>query len=391
MIHLSASAIRTFKHCTLEFYYKYILGIRKIEEPEALRMGSNWHNLLEIINIGPKGPCPRCRDDEILDCPLCNGTGKLPDDIKDAIIAELNSAYLNRPMNIEIEKWETEREVLLQSIFAYMNLYGNEDAIATEVPFKLPLLKPNGRPVAGTILVGKLDRINGKRQLVESKSTSMSLDGDSQFWESLNLDTQTLLYLSTVQRMQKENKLAALGITSDQPLINETVYDVWRKPRIRPKKLTQKASKEFVENGVYYGKKFDIPGQDVYLSGEWPPKTLLCVGDKNAEVTPGKKEGTFAIRETPRMFGARLADELINNTDEYFIRKPLPRTEADIREFELELHKIHKTIKAMKKDNLWFRNENQCKSFGKCNYINHCYNNVRLYKENMPDGFEVIF
>jgi len=387
MIHLSASAIRVFKHCTLEFYYKYILGIRKIEEPEALRMGSNWHALLEILNIGPGGRCPRCKDGEILDCRLCNGMGKLPGNIKDAIVAELNNAYEYPPINIEQEKWEAEREVLLQSIFAYMNLYKDDRAIATELPFKLPLLKPNGMPIAGVILIGKLDRINSKHQLVESKSTGLNLDGDSQFWDSLNLDTQTLLYLSTAQRMQKEGRLTTFGIKPSDPLINETIYDVWHKPKIRPKKLTQKESKEFIEGGMYYGKEFEV----IAGTQKNPDMLGILVNQKPAEIIPGAKEGTFAIRETAQMFGARLADELINNTNKYFIRKPIPRTESDIKEFELELRKIYKTIKAMKKSDLWFRNEYQCSSFGKCDFISQCYSNFRLCKENIPDEFEVIF
>ena len=384
-LRLSASAIRTFKLCPLEYYYKYILGIRKIEKPEALRMGSNWHALLEILNTGGGGVCPRCREEKEFDCPLCGTTGKLPDNIWDAIVAELDHAYETIPMGVEQSDWLVEREILLQSVLAYKNLYKDDETIATEVPFKLPFIAPDGKPIMDAILIGKLDRINGDAKLVESKSTASDLSGDSQFWDSLQLDTQTLLYLSTIQRLQKEGKLSTYGIKPTDKLINETIYDVWRKPGIKAKNLTQAASKKFAATGEYMGKKFGVVLAPEEQGGNF------YVNEVPAEVTPGAKEGTFAIRETPGMFGARLADDIVKDPDKYFVRKPVPRTNSDILAFDLELYRIYKTIKAMVKDDLWYRNEHQCRQMGKCDYINECYNQRRLTRDNSPDEFELIF
>jgi len=81
----------------------------------------------------------------------------------------------------------------------------------------------------------------------------------------------------------------------------------------RPKKLTQAESKKFLmpENEtvdeignsptVYMGKRF-------YVAEHWQGTNLLVllIDGVRAEVTPGAKEGTFAIRETIGMFNARM-------------------------------------------------------------------------------------
>ena len=79
-IKLSASAIGELKACPYRYYAKYILGIRKEEDSEAQRIGTNWHEIQDVANRS--GVCVPCANLLAPDpeCPMCAGTGFLPDE-----------------------------------------------------------------------------------------------------------------------------------------------------------------------------------------------------------------------------------------------------------------------------------------------------------------------
>jgi hypothetical protein len=74
-------------------------------------------------------------------------------------------------------------------------------------------------------IVGKIDQLvqsDSRRLVLEAKSTSQSLDSDSDFWDGLSLDTQINMYLLAGRRFN--------------PPVDGVLYDVFRKPAIRLKK-----------------------------------------------------------------------------------------------------------------------------------------------------------
>jgi len=100
---LSASSIGAFKSCPVRFRNAYVYGIRKIEDSESQRIGTFWHLLLETVALVPGSECPECEmnlaagdqfDPE--QCPICEGTGKVPDDIMEAVTRVLNKAYMGK-------------------------------------------------------------------------------------------------------------------------------------------------------------------------------------------------------------------------------------------------------------------------------------------------------
>ena len=187
---------------------------------------------------------------------------------------------------------------------------------------------------------------------MEYKSTSRAIDSGSTYWARLNLDTQINTYLQAIRELQLLGALDSRGIGATDPLISEVLYDVWHKPAIRPRKLTQADSKVFAESGEYCGQTFEV---DLRLGGY--DKRVLVDGAE-AEVEPGKKEGTFAIRETPDMFGARLLQSIYEEPEKH----------------------------------LWWTNENQCEATYKCPYVPICYQKLDVYDgETTPPGFRRIF
>lgn len=387
---LSASFFGVFKACAMRCYLKYILGLIPDEDTDPQRQGNRWHKCLEIMGMKPNSQCPDCfgNSDPGPECPLCRGTYILPTEMMDAIIRYLNKVYEVVPISKTREEWLTERAILLYSLCGYNWRYVDDDfeVVAEEIEFSLSVRNPeSGRALPNVTLDGKIDKIvrspNGIYYIDEHKSTSKSIDSDSTFWSHLNLDTQTKLYPYAAQRLQLAGELEKYGIKPTDPLISGVRYDVWHKPGISPKKLTQAESKKFMETGEYMGEKFDVtcpPDADgPVLNGE----VLDCI--------PGAKEGTFAVRETPEMFGARLLVDIAERPDFYFARREIPRTAAELKAFEYEIYNIYHTIKFISKNNGWWTNEQQCEATFRCPYISICYNNVEVVDGTVPEGFKL--
>ncbi len=393
---LSASSIGAFKSCPVRFKNAYVYGIRKIEDSESQRVGTNWHLLLETAALVPGSDCPECEmnfaagdkfDPE--QCVICAGTGKVPSDIMTVVTRVLNKAYEGVEFNDPGAK-EVERVTLLHALAGYRWHYGEqlEPVVATEQYFSLPLLNPQtGHPVPDVFIKGRIDKLieiaNGIA-VKEHKSTSKSIDPDSTYWGHLNLDVQTTMYIYAARRMQIEKMQASGDLGSGGPLINTVKYDVYHKPTIRPKKLTQGDSKKFVADGMYCGQKFEV----VHLEG---PADDVVVNDVVTKIELGAKEGTFTIRETPDMFGARLLKDITERPEFYFRCIELTRTDAELKAFEQELYDICKNMQYMIRSDRFYTNEHSCEATFRCDYIGQCYNREVVDQDHVPDGMRCIF
>ena len=402
-LHLSASAITAFKSCPIRFKNAYHLGIRREGDTETQRIGSRWHRICDIITRKPESVCERCAKKPVADpdCTLCAGTGFLPKDLIDAVTRELARLY-------NYEGAATEQTKLLYSLSGYRWYYEDqpEEVVTQEQRFELTLRNPEtGRALPRVKLKGMIDKIikwNGRPAIKEHKSTSSSVDPDSDYWGHLNLDTQTKLYLYAVRRLQADGELVPWGIKASDPLINTILYDVYHKPSTKPKKLTQAESKRFIEGGdgewsKYMGQAFKVSVTcDTVdelmdeLNDKIAPK-VVSVNGTLAEVEPGKKEGTFAIRETPEMYGARLLTDISERPEFYFRCVEITRTDKEMEAFEWELYNIYRTMQTMIKTGHWYGDEHQCENRYKCDYLPFCYNNVELTVDNIPEGMVNIF
>lgn len=373
-VNLSATSISCFKACPMRYYYRYILGLNPIEDTDSLRVGTNYHRIQEIADAKPGGVC-ECKIDQDVECPpnpnccLCEGTGQNPTDPMDAVMRHLNEQYRVPPISKTIEEWETERITLLYTLVGYRWWYDDAgyDVESLEQKFRIPLLSPvTGRKLQAN-LRGKIDRVfsaGANRFVHDYKSTSKNIDPDSTFWSHLTLDTQTRLYTYAAQQL-------GLGMCG-------VLYDAWHKPGIKPKKLSQSDSKRFVADGEYCGEKFELTNT---TDGG------IVVNGKPTEVEPGAKEGTFAIRETPEMFGARLLQDITTRPEFYFARKEIVHNSNDIEAFQWELFNIYHNIRSMTLHNRWWHNEAACEATFKCPYIDFCYNNITIGPDDVPENF----
>lgn len=391
---LSASFISTFKSCAYRCYAQYVLGIRPIEDADTLRVGTNWHKVLEVLGGMNSESCPMCLasgPDE--GCFICGGTMVPFEDTREGLGLMLNDAYADKPCGKSTEDWAIEKMKLWIAGVGYNWYYEKDDheVVAEEVPFDIPLYDENGEPIPGVTLVGKIDKITRSPQgtlfIDEHKSTSKPIDSDSKYWSHLNLDTQTTLYVYAAQTLQLWGELKRFGISKDDPLIAGVRYDAWHKPQIKAKDVSMADGKVFMETATYMEESFIVLGtfckelKTVTINGE----------DAMYTMDGGPKKDKLKLRETSQMYGARLMHDIIDNPQKHYARKCIARTASDIERFEKELYGIYQTVKYMEENDLWFRNEQQCEATFTCQYVGQCYNNVELDPDSPPDGFKCIF
>ena len=374
--HLSASSIAAFKACPTRFRLAYREGLRKIEDTDSQRMGTNWHKMHEVYAYEFSRHCPDCG-------------GRAEDYALDGVIAHLNERYSVAPPNKTALEWAVEREILYRSFVAYLWYYQNDPitVLATEVPFKLPVKSPRvgmNLPTDEVVRVGKIDSIIRWQNAVcalERKSTSKSLDAESDFWDRSQKDSQVSMYALAFRDMVQfgnEDGFFKPGFFQKHCELHgatrfgNTLYDVWRKPTIKPAMLTQKETAEFLQSGVYCGQRFDVE-QAFSEKPTNPPIVVhgVFVNREVCEVEEGKKG--FAIRETVEMYGARLLNDIYERPEHYFVRREIARTDRDLVAFERQLFAIYQSQKLAEKYNAWVENEQQCRATFRCPYISICY------------------
>lgn len=351
-IKLSATAIDNFESCNIRWRNSQLYRLRKIEESDSLRRGTTWHQLQEL-------------------------TGDM-----DAITDYINEQYETVPAYKTKEEWEIERVILLYCMAGYNWYYKQQKEyviLAPEIKFRIPF--------GDTELIGKIDQIvqdeYGNIYVREFKSSSKSLDDT--YWDHLNLDPQISTYILAVNYMMLNGQLEEYGIPKDHGLITEVLYNVWHKPKIGPKFITQKVSKELVETGKYCDGEFvaAIAGSSA------PDGGGLYINDAKVITEPGKKEGTFAIYETPEMFGARLLQDVVERPEFYFQEKELSRTSNEMEKFQDDLSSIYRMMKYQSENEFWYPCSKECRSRFRCEYTELCEHNIEIDLNNPPAGFEV--
>ena len=378
---LSASSISSLKFCPFQYYLKYVKRIRREEQPDHFRMGTNWHTVMEVMSLKPGGVCicafhgtgdiHKAVDP---DCLICEGTGLNPDDIMLAVSRVIDDAYSRMPPSMDPEKWAVERAKLLYGAAGYHWYYSEQplNTVLREYEFDTPVPSETGRAIPNLKIVGFVDKVvdlGNSLAVIEHKTTSDKIDPDSKYWGHLSLDTQTTLYLFIMRMLQADGKLPEL-----KKPISGLYYDVFKKPGISLKMLTMADSKKFVEDGMYCGQKFKVELSPEEQGGRY------YIDGTVATVEPCKKPGTFKIRETPEMYGQRFLADIAERPEYYFVRKEIPKTDAELNRFHKELLGVLASMKSHYRLGSWYHCERQCEATYHCDYIDLCYNGID------PDG-----
>ena len=190
----------------------------------------------------------------------------------------------------------------------------------------MPLVNPEpGAPTPGWQLAGKIDRIvelpDGRLALMERKTTSKDFAPGADYWTQLHMDQQLSIYV-----------IAARALGYD---VSTVLYDVTRRPALRPLKATPEESRKYTKNGVLYANQREDD-------------------------------------ETPEEFAARVGADIAARPEHYFARIEIARLEQDLAECQSELWIQQQTIRAMQRSGGWYRNPGSCFEPYACEYLTIC-------------------
>jgi hypothetical protein len=286
---LTHSRLSTFRSCPRKHEIRYELGIRPEETGFALRVGSAFHAALEAADQG-------------LDIDGAMQAA-VPDPYDLALVAAMYDGHARRYEDAGLE------------------------IVATEQVFDLPLLNPKtGHSSTVWTFGGKMDRIvrlpDGRLALIEYKTTSRDFAPGADYWMMLHLDQQLSLYVIAARR---------LGFD-----VSTILYDVTRRPMLRPLKATPEASRKYTKDGNLYAAQRERD-------------------------------------ETPEEFAVRVATDIAERPDHYFTRVEIARLDQDLEDTAAELWQQQQTIREMQRTGRWYRNPGACFSNnGGCEYLSIC-------------------
>ena len=303
---LTHSRLSCFRACPKKHFWRYEIGLRPDEDSFPLRIGQMFHRALEADSRG-----------ENLDVTM----EEISDDPYDlALVAAMFVGYKRR--------WADESHI---------------ETLDVERTFDIPLTNPDtGASTPVWQLAGVLDRIvrlpDGRVALMEHKTTSRDFSPGADYWTRLQLDQQLSIYI-----------LAARAMGYD---IQTVLYDVTRRPSLRPLKATPDDKRKYTKDGKLYANQRD---QD----------------------------------ETPEEFAARIAEDIESRPEYYYSRIEIARPEQDIIDCQAELWQQQLSIREAQRSGRWFKNPESCFGLnGTCAYLGLCQS--RMSPDSVPPGFVIV-
>lgn len=338
MERLTHSRAASFKQCRKASYYAYELGIRREVDAKPLRMGTAYHNGLEV---------------------LANG-GELETASEAASLS-----YAAAPDNYDQWEWEIEEITVRAMLSGYFWRWMDSGLkyICAEQTFSLKIRKPTddgsvGRAIPNWEWSGKIDAIvslvDARLAVKENKLLSESLDNDSPLRRRLQIDSQISGYIVAAREM---------GYPVDTVL-----YDVTRKPTIKPNDIP-------ILDGDGLKVVLDRSGTRVLTKQGKPRQT--------ADTELGYIMVTRKM--TPEEWGEKIVADIGERPDYYYARWEIPRLDKDLEEWQAEMYEVQRTISEAQKYGRWFKtvSKNTCDH---CPYFGLCSTGWQP-DDKLPSGF----
>ena len=200
------------------------------------------------------------------------------------------------------------------------------EVLAIEKPFRAPLLDGNSKRVRGWCIAGKVDGIlrepsTGETAILEHKTTSDSLETGGSYWARLTIDSQISIYFDGAAELGHD--------------VSACLYDVARKPALKPLLATPEGSRKFTKEGVLYATQ-------------------------------------RATDETPDEYRARCIEAMADHAPEYVNRARIVRLGDELAQARADLTGTVRAIEACGKSDCWPRSDAHCFEYGRCPYWSLC-------------------
>jgi hypothetical protein len=325
--------------CRKSHQFAFEIGLRRIDDAKALRMGSAGHAGVETLGKG----------------------GTLAE-----ACAAVESYYTNCPSQFDLHQWQIECETMRRLIAAYQWRWEGAGVVnvQTEFTFRLPLANPaTGKATPVFDLGGKIDGIvrleDGRLAVKETKFLSEDLDANAPLWRRLRRDAQISTYMIAARKSGYD--------------VQTVLYDTIRKPAISPTAVP-------ILDGE--GKKIVLDATGERIRNATGKKDWRQTGDSD-------KGWTIQVRPmTVEEFGDKLTNDIAERPDWYFARREIARLDGDLAETEAEIWSIQQDIRDAQKSGHWYRTatKNTCQW---CAYDAIC--DTPIDPRLPPIGYEIIY
>lgn len=346
---LTHSRMQSFKGCARKHYFQYEQGLRRDRDAVALRIGGVVHKALEVVwKSAHDAAC---------------------DPLNLALVVVANN-YANLPGWVTSDEtkreWDYERETVAALVHGYWFHWraSTPRAEAVELAFDAPIRNPESGAASRTYrLAGKIDAIasldDGRLAVVEHKTTGDDIGVDSDYWKRLRIDPQISGYV-----------LGARELGYD---IQTVLYDVIRKPTIRPEQVTMVDADGFKI-------VVDANGERVFLTNKAGEKT------KPRESGDPEKGYTLCKRPmTPEEWWKKLSEDIAARPDFYFQRREIARLDEDMQDYAAELWQTAELVREARTKQRWTRNTAACIGYGRCDFLDICHLGLEI--QDTPEGF----
>ena len=297
---LTSSRLKDARACQRLHKHRYIDGYLPVEEAAPLRFGTMIHAALEAWWT--------TRPDDALTAALT----AIPAD------AEPFDAAMARALMI-----------------GYDTRWGGQDytVLAVEREFRVPLTNPATGAASRTWeLGGKIDAVvqdaGGRTLIVEHKTTSFDIEPGGEYFKRLRLDSQVSIYFE--------------GARAAGYAVDACVYDVLRKPGLRPLKATPKESRKYTAKGYLYANQRDTD-------------------------------------ETPDQYFERLCAAIAEDPAKHYQRGDVVRLDAEMDEAMFDVWAIGRQIREAELAGRFPRNDDACVRYGRtCPFFAVCCGEASL-------------
>lgn len=348
---LTNSSINTFMECPRKFDLMYRQMLRPEREADYFRIGGAYHLAHEVYA----------------------NTGSA-----DEAVLAIYQNYETPPDHVAedeelLDKWYYEATTCVCLFRGWLEYYGGGggfEVLENEQVFSVPIVSPDtGAPTPRYKREGKIDKIirlpDGRVGVLEHKTSSEDITPGSDYWWRLKIDSQPSGYFIASRHRGIE--------------IHTVVYDVTRKPTIRPSAVPC----------------LDNDGL----------KIVLDANGVRVRNTSGKKDedGQYQWRQsgdtskgyvlqTRKMeldeWEAKLMADIRSRPDWYYVRDEIVRLDNDLRDYEIDLWNQQKSIAAAETHGRFYRNTRACTGFNRrCAMFNICTGRVAIGADGVPEGF----
>ncbi len=341
-LRMSASSYDQWMTCPRLFYFTQVLRIERVKEEGAAAFGKLYHSGLEAWWLAMDG-------------------GDMPWRHQDVGLVAASKAINDAASHLDTDPYDVAKAEAM--LTAYHARYFELDFVTpvgggVEVPFDLPLRDEHGREVGEWRVVGRQDAIKrfsriGRTRPVEHKTSGQEIHNGAPYWDRVALDTQVSIYVDAAQQLGHDT--------------SEAMYDVSRKPDIRPYKQTPDEKRRFTKGkgcAVCGGRK---GGKGGAAKGSGRLMVLLTKdGDGRPLAKPTESEipcetcGGTGWFEAPKLdkrqhledepvpdYKTRVAEELADDFDAHFRMVVITRTELQLAETRANLATTAGLIESM--------------------------------------------